>query len=83
MKRLLLIMLCLLPFCAVNAQKNKKTAPKKEKVPTVVSVGDILPNYGLDTLMLKDTSYMIDYLESQPQDYVELTNYCVGVRTKA
>ena len=81
MKRLLLILLCMLPFCAVEAQKHKKAAPKK--VPTVVSVADILPNYGLDTLMVNDTAYVIDYLERQPKDYVALTNYCVEVRTKA
>lgn len=49
----------------------------------VISVADILPNYGLDTLMVNDTSYVIDYLSSQPQDYVALTNYCVSIRTKA
>lgn len=82
MKKLLLISLCLLTFCSVEAQKPKKKAPKKERVPTVVSVAEILPNYGLDTMMVNDTAYVIDYLESQPQDYVALTNYCVGIRTK-
>lgn len=82
MKKLLLILLCMLSVGALQAQKPRKaSAPKK--TPTVVSVAEILPNYGLDTAMVNDTAYVIDYLESQPQDYVVLTNYCVGVRTKA
>lgn len=40
-------------------------------------------NYGLDTAMVNDTAYVMDYLGSQPQDYVALTTYCVSVRTKA
>ena len=82
MKKLLLILLCVLTVGAVQAQKKHKTVDKK-KLPTVVSVADILPNYGLDTAMVNDTAYVVDYLESQPQDFVALTNYCVGVRTKA
>lgn len=75
LKRLLPLLLSLLPLCAAQSQRPL--------TPTVISVGDILPNYGLDTLMVNDTSYIVDYLESQPQDYVALTNYCVSVRTKA
>lgn len=82
MKKLLLILLCVLSVCAAQAQKKHKTVAKK-KPPTVVSVADVLPNYGLDTLMVNDTAYVLDYLSSQPQDYVALTNYCVSVKTKA
>lgn len=82
MKKLLLILLCVLTIGAVQAQKKHKTDERK-KMPTVVSVADILPNYGLDTSMVNDTAYVLDYLDSQPQNYVALTNYCVGVRTKA
>ena len=55
---------------------------QKPKSPTMLSVAEILSNYGLDTLMVNDTSYVLDFLESQPQDYLELTNYCVSLRTK-
>lgn len=79
MKKLLLFSLCLLPLCALHAQKPKGS----KKQPLVVSVQDILPNYGLDTLMVNDTSYVIDYLGTLPQDYVALTNLCVSIRTKA
>lgn len=75
MKKLLPLLLFLLVLASVRSQKPT--------TPTVISVADILPNYGLDTLMVNDTSYVIDYLSSQPQDYVALTNYCVSIRTKA
>lgn len=75
MKKLLPLLLLLLVLASARSQKPT--------TPTVISVADILPNYGLDTLMVNDTSYVIDYLSSQPQDYVALTNYCVSIRTKA
>jgi len=75
LKKLLPLLLFLLVLASVRSQKPT--------TPTVISVADILPNYGLDTLMVNDTSYVIDYLSSQPQDYVALTNYCVSIRTKA
>ena len=75
MKKLLLSLLCLSLVGFAHAQKHVG--------PTVISVADILPNYGLDTLMVNDTSYVVDYLESQPQNYVDLTNYCVSIRTRA
>ena len=82
MRKLLLILLCLLmSIGAVEAQKPKKKVEKK--VPTVVSVADLLPNYGLDSALVSDTSYVMNLLEERPQDYVALTNYCVEVRTKA
>lgn len=61
-----------------NAQK-----PKERKAPTVVSVADLLSNYGLDTAMVNDTVQAELYLANQPQDYVTLTNLCVSIRTKA
>lgn len=75
MKRLFLLLLPLLFLGVANAQKRK--------VPVTVSVVDILPNYGLDTAMVNDTAYVMYYLDSLPQDYVALTNFCVSVRTKA
>ena len=82
MRKLLLILLCLLmSIGAVEAQKPKKKVEKK--VPTVVSVADLLPNYGLDSALVSDTSYVMNLLAERPQDYVALTNYCVEVRTKA
>ena len=75
MRRLLPLLLSLLFFCAAEAQKPKS--------PTVISVGDILSNYGLDSAMVNDTAKVMEYLSQEPQDYVVLTNYCVEVRTKA
>lgn len=51
--------------------------------PTLLSVADIAGNYGLDTAWINDTAGVVRYLDEQPQDYVELTNFCVSVRTKA
>lgn len=55
----------------------------KKKAPTVVSVGDLLPTYGLDSTLVSDTANAVSYLEGQPQNYVDLTNLCVSLRTKA
>lgn len=79
MKKLLLIVLCMLPVATAWAQKPKA----KAKPPVVMSVADVLPNYGLDTAIVNDTAHVKNLLESQPQDYVALTNYCVSIRTKA
>lgn len=51
--------------------------------PTVLSVRDLLPNYGLDSSWVDDTAGAIRYLDEQPQDFVALTNLCVSIRTKA
>lgn len=51
--------------------------------PTVLSVRDLLPNYGLQPEIVDDTAALMDYLDSQTQDYVALTNLCVSLRTKA
>ena len=56
---------------------------QRPKTPTVLSVADILPNYGLDTVWVNDTAGVMAYLDEQPQDYVALTNLCVSIRTKA
>lgn len=53
------------------------------QVPTVLSVRDLLPNYGLDSTWVNDTASAMRYLEEQPQDFVALTNLCVSIRTKA
>ncbi len=74
MKRLVLALLIILPL-AVNAQKPV--------LPSVLSVKDILGNYGLDTAWVDDTARAMQYLNEQPQDYVALTNLCVSIRTKA
>ena len=52
-------------------------------VPTVMSVGDLMDNYGLDTAWINDTSAMVRYLNALPQNYVDLTNLCVTIRTRA
>ena len=74
MKKLLLALTMLLSLTA---------AAQTPTVPTVMSVGELMRNYGLDTAWVNDTSAMIDYLDQQPQNYVELTNLCVSIRTRA
>ena len=74
MKKLLLALTMLLPLAA---------AAQTPTVPTVMSVGELMRNYGLDTAWVNDTAAMIDYLDRQPQNYVELTNLCVSIRTRA
>lgn len=56
---------------------------QRPKTPTVLSVADIVGNYGLDTAWVNDTVGAVAYLDGQPQDYVALTNLCVSIRTKA
>ena len=56
---------------------------QRPRVPTVLSVADIVGNYGLDTAWVNDTATVMAYLAAQPQDYVALTNFCVSIRTKA
>lgn len=80
MKRLLPILVCLALAATAMAQRPGKTPVK---TPTLLSVGDIAGNYGLDTAWINDTAGIVRYLDEQPQDYVELTNFCVSVRTKA
>ena len=78
-KKVFLAALALMVCCSgVMAQKPSKTQP-----PTVLSVADILGNYGLDTAWVNDTAGIMAYLNDQPQDYVALTNLCVSIRTKA
>ena len=80
MKRLLPLLICLTLMSAAFAQRPGKTPAK---TPTLLSVADIAGNYGLDTAWINDTAGIMRYLDEQPQDYVELTNFCVSVRTKA
>lgn len=56
---------------------------QRPRVPTVLSVADIVGNYGLDTTWVNDTASVMAYLAAQPQDYVALTNFCVSIRTKS
>ena len=84
MKRILLAISLMLPLVAIG-QKPKKVAPAlpEPPAPTVLSVGDIVGNYGLDTAWINDTAAAMRYLDDQPQEYVSLTNLCVSLRTKA
>ena len=84
MKRLLLVIVCLLPLVAM-AQKPKKKTPVAPvpPPPTVMSVADIVGNYGLDSSWVNDTLAVQRYLDGLPQDFVALTNECVSLRTKA
>lgn len=83
MKRILLVIVMLLPLMTAMGQKPKKAKPVVPPPPTVLSVGEIMGNYGLDTAWVNDTAAVIGYLDAQPQDYVALTNLCVSIRTKA
>ncbi|MBP5677190.1 MAG: hypothetical protein J6W88_01690 [Bacteroidales bacterium] len=72
-------------ICAVTGFGLCAQKPVRNNIqpPLVLSVGDILSNYGLDSAMVNDTAVAMHYLKSQPQDYVALTNLCVSLRTKA
>lgn len=82
MKRIIPILLFVLPL-AVAAQKPGKSRTPVVAPPTVLSVAELMGNYGLDSAWVNDTAAAIAYLAAQPQDYVELTNLCVSIRTKA
>ena len=81
MKRLLLLLAVLLPLVALG--QKPKGVKRNIQPPTVLSVGDIMGNYGLDTAWVNDTAAAMRYLDEQPEDYVALTNLCVSIRTKA
>ena len=49
----------------------------------MLSMRDLLSNYGLDSSWVDDTAGAVRYLDEQPQDFVALTNLCVSIRTKA
>ena len=68
------MLLLLLPL-TVEAQRYR--------TPTVLSVGEILGNYGLDVAWVDDTARAMSYLAEQTEDYVALTNLCVSIRTRA
>ncbi len=82
MKRLLLLLTAFL-LCGTAIAQRPKVKTKPVQPPTVLSVGDILGNYGLDSAWVNDTSAAMAYLAEQPEDYVALTNLCVSLRTKA
>ncbi len=58
------------------------SAQAQVNTPILLSVKDILPNYGIDSTWVDDTAAINDYLATQPQDYATLTNLCVSIRTK-
>ena len=72
MKKYILGLMMLLPLAGMAQQ-----------APTVLSVGALMRNYGLDTAWVNDTSAMVRYLDEQPQNYVDLTNLCVSIRTRS
>lgn len=74
MKKYLLGLLLLLPL---------GTLAQTPSAPTVLSVSELMSNYGLDTAWVNDTAAMQRYLDEQPQNYVDLTNLCVSIRTRA
>ena len=58
MKKLALFLFCLAVCFGAVAQKPKK----KIQAPTVLSVGDIMVNYGLDSAWVNDTAAAMRYL---------------------
>lgn len=75
MRKQLLLIALLLPL---------KALAQSPKMPTVLSVGELLNDtYRLDTAWVNDTAAMMRYLDEQPQNYVDLTNLCVSIRTRA
>ena len=75
MRKQLLLLALLLPLPALA---------QTPKAPTVLSVGELLNDtYRIDTAWVNDTAAMMRYLDGQPQNYVELTNLCVSIRTRA
>ena len=64
MKKYLLGLLLLLPL---------GTLAQTPSAPTVLSVSELMSNYGLDTAWVNDTAAMQRYLDEQPQNYVDLT----------
>lgn len=82
MKRLLLAAL-LTAVCSAAIAQKPNTQPVTPQPPTVLSVGEIMNNYDIDTAWLGDTTGFTRYLDEQEQDYVALTNLCVSIRTRA
>ena len=80
MKKHLLVLLCLAVALGAAAQRPK--AKPVKKAPTVLSVGDILGNYGIDTAFVNDTAALVAYMNEKSDNYVELTELCVELRTK-
>ena len=72
-------MLCLGHLCPFVQQAQAQTPG----VPTILSVGHLMGNYGIDTAWLADSAALQRHLDEQPQNYVELTNLCVAIRTRA
>ena len=72
MKKLRLLILLLLVATGLRAQS-----------PIVLSVADLLPNYGLDSTYVRDTASAQAHLDAQPQDYATLALLCVKLRNDA
>ena len=83
LSRLLKLLLCASIIFNFQFSIFNSANAQRPKTPTVLSVGDLLENYGLDTALVNDTAAAIDFLEAQQQDYLTLTNLCVSLRTKA
>lgn len=81
-KIVVILLLALVPIVAEgqNVRKKKKPAPTP---PTVLSVGEILGNYGLDSALVNDTAAAIAAVDTGDKSYVDLTSLCVSLRTKA
>lgn len=72
MKKFRLLILLLLVATGLRAQS-----------PIVLSVADLLPNYGLDSSYVRDTASAQAHLDAQPQDYATLALLCVKLRNDA
>lgn len=71
-KRFLLLLTPLLFAATLRAQS-----------PIVLSVADLLPNYGLDSTYVRDSASAIAHLDAQQQNYGTLATLCVQLRNSA
>ena len=71
MKKLHLLLLLLFLPMGLHAQS-----------PIVLSVGDLLPNYELDSTFVRDTNATQAYLDAKPQNYATLATLCIDMRNQ-
>ena len=71
MKKLHLLLLLLFLPMGLHAQS-----------PIVLSVGDLLPNYELDSTFVRDTNAAQAYLDAKQQNYATLATLCIDMRNQ-
>jgi len=76
MKKILFILALLSIF-------NFQFTTSHAQSPIVLSVADLLPNYGLDSAYVRDSASAIAHLDAQPQNFATLATLCVQLRNNA